>query len=289
MARKFKPATKVYFDKPTRIFPILPQDLVAAGISSAVAGVPSGLKAMTLPDLSSGLAGLDLNLTGPIQVDNVTTALGGADINIQSSEAFNWRLNNVITLELKPGMSVNKSAAGEGIGDTMVVWKAIVEPDRASWTGPEGRPVLMPGEKEEDLWIENRTLDMEEVMSIVEERVAQCKAGAGPCDCSMLLGLPWEENLNYQYLFVQDTVKAEHQAGMTKTAGVAKTTGISLDSTALGVGHVARIGGVGRGGGGMHCDCNLHSVMPPVSHLALWLGMGLSGMAGIVAVRRRRK
>jgi hypothetical protein len=277
MTRKFKPPTKVYFDKPTRIFPILPQDLVAAGISASVAGVPSGLKAMELPDLSSSLSAIDLGLSGPIDVDNVTMALGGADINIQSSEAFNWRLNNVATLELKPGMSVNKTTAGEGIGDTMVVWKAIIEPDRASWTGPEGRPVLMPHEKPEDLWIENRMLDFGEVMKDVDYDVAQCKAGTGPCDCSMLLNKNWEKNLYYQYLFVQDTVQ--------KTGGAGTAV-----PEALGVAHISFIGGVGRGGGGVGCGhCSLNSVIPPMSHLALWLGMGLSGLAGIIAVRRRKR
>jgi hypothetical protein len=264
LKESFKPAEKVYISTPTRIFPLGQADLSAMSLKASQVGLKAPLKTIVLPDLSSGLADLSSGL-GAVQVDSVLTALGSENVQIQAATDTQWKLNNVISLELIPTMSSTKASGGSSKQAVTVFGRVFLEPDRASWTGVDGAPILMEGEKIEDLYIENRSMGKEaaqNVMNELESRVSALKAAGQPVDCSVLLGLSWEENLNYQYAFIQDA---------------------NSDALAF----LASPKGQGLGGGG--CGCDMSAAMPHASQLALLIGLGVSCLGGMIAVRRRRK
>lgn len=259
----FQPAKKVYISTPTRIFPLDQADLSAMSLKASQVGLEAPLKTVVLPDMSAGLANLSSGL-GVVQVDSVLTALGSENVRIQAATDTQWKLNNAVSLELVPSVSSAK-ASGGSTANVTVVGKVMLEPDRASWTGVEGGPVLMEGEKIEDLYIENRKLGPKAamaVMSQLEQKVAALKAAGEPVDCRVLLGLDWEENLNYQYAFIQDD-----------------------KSDALGI--LASPSGVGLGGGG--CRCDMTAAMPAASQLALLIGLGATGLGALIGVRKRKR
>lgn len=263
LKEEFQPAKKVFISSPTRIFPLDQADLSAMSLKASQVGLKAQLKTVVLPDLSAGLADLSSGL-GAVQVDSVLTALGSENVQIQAATDTQWKLNNVISLELIPTLNSTKASGGSTQAVT-VLGRAFLEPDRASWTGVDGAPVLEEGEKIEDLYIENRKMGKEaaqNVMNELEKRVSALKAAGQPVDCSVLLGLSWEENLNYQYAFIQDA---------------------NSDAVAF----LASPKGAGLGGGG--CKCDMSAAMPHASQLALLIGLGMSGLGGIIAVRRRRK
>ncbi len=126
------------------------------------------------------------------------------------------------------------------------------------------------GMTQEDMYVENRQLDVTKVLAELEARAAQWKAAGRPIDCDIMVGLPYESNLNMQFMALQNKV----------------ATGGGVDSQGFGALAIMTEAAQGAGGG---CKCDMSAAAPGGSHVLLLIGMAASSLAGIVAVRRRKK
>ncbi len=257
----FKPPMKFFVKNPTRIFPIAEADF--AGLS----GKAAGLKNVLMPDLSAGLGGLGLGAGVPITIDNVVNVLGSENVSIQAASSTSWKLNNVISMEMVP--SVGKAVNGEGA--TTFIIKVAFQPDIASWTGVEGGPQVPEGMRIEDFYIENRLFDLVKAVQHVKDQITIKEAAGQPVDCSVMLGIPWEENQNYQYVVVQNKLETANNAG----------------TLAEGMGFLSIPSGLGYGAGG--CRCDMAAALPTASQFALYIGIAATGLGSIVALRRRKR
>jgi len=250
----------------TRLAPLTEADFTAAGKAlPAKKALKTTLKNILLPDLSSEVA-TSLGIEAGGTIDSVLSL--GADAQVVSNTMV--KVNNVTMVEISPlKTAVDVTNAAKAAASGLAPFKSvgtvtsILQPIAASFTGIEG----YGGYK-------GANFDVDRLIEAIKANVSAMKAEGKAADCSVLMTAAdsWPEYQNYGMKFVQDQLPADPNAvDITQTTQSGAFFGINLSAA--------------KGTGG----CSLTGAVVDVSGVSILIGMALSGIAGIIVVRRRKK